>query len=66
MFQLFNYRVLWFDNKDIITKILLCWDLGSDIGSDIGYIAVKGYDPVTGLGTLNVTKMIQWLDDNIN
>ena len=34
-------------------------------GSDFGYKASKGYDPVTGLGTPNVTKMKDWLKKNI-
>jgi subtilase family serine protease len=43
----------------------LCCDTRSDGGSDYGYLATKGYDPVTGLGTPNVGKMIAWLDQNI-
>ena len=31
---------------------------------DYGYQATTGYDPVTGLGTPNVKKMIIWLDNN--
>ena len=31
-------------------------------GSDFGFSSYKGYDPVTGLGTPNVKKIIDWLD----
>ena len=31
-------------------------------GSEYGYEATEGYDPVTGLGTPNVGKMMEWLD----
>lgn len=33
-----------------------------DGGSDFGYKATKGYDPVYGLGTPNVGLMMDWLD----
>ncbi len=31
-------------------------------GSNFGYSATYGYDPVTGLGTVNVSRMVEWLD----
>jgi len=40
----------------------LCCDTRSDGGSDYGYLAAKGWDPVTGLGTPNVGKILAWLD----
>ena len=40
----------------------ICCPLRQDNGSDFGYMATTGYDPVTGLGTPNVNKMIDWLD----
>ena len=39
-----------------------CCPTRKDKGSDFGYIATKGWDPVTGLGTPNVDKMIEFLD----
>ena len=36
-----------------------------DGGSDFGYKAAKGYDPVTGLGTPNVSKIMNWMKRNI-
>ena len=33
-------------------------------GSDFGFKASKGYDPVTGLGTPNMEKITDWLDKN--
>jgi subtilase family serine protease len=32
--------------------------------TDFGYTATQGYDTVGGLGTVNVTRMIEWLDIN--
>lgn len=39
-----------------------CCDVRKDGGSDFGYLASKGYDPVYGLGTPNVGLMKEWLD----
>ena len=39
-----------------------CCDKRKDDGSDYGYLSAEGWDPVTGLGTPNVGKMIEWLD----
>ena len=33
-------------------------------GSDYGYKAGNGWDPVYGLGSINVGLMIEWLDKN--
>ena len=41
-----------------------CCDIRKDGGSDFGYLASKGYDPVYGLGTPNVGLMKEWLDMN--
>jgi len=41
-----------------------CCDVRADGGSDFGYKASKGYDPVYGLGTPNIGLMIEWLDKN--
>jgi subtilase family serine protease len=35
-----------------------------DGGSDFGYKATKGYDPVYGLGTPNIGLMIEWLNNH--
>tara|TARA_Y100000590_G_scaffold446604_1_gene580556 strand:+ start:3295 stop:5073 length:1779 start_codon:yes stop_codon:yes gene_type:complete len=35
-----------------------------DGGSDFGYNAAEGYDPVYGLGTPNIGLMKEWLDSN--
>jgi hypothetical protein len=40
----------------------MCCPTRSNGGSDYGYVATKGFDPVTGLGTPNVGKMLSWLD----
>ena len=40
----------------------MCCDTRDDGGSDYGYIASHGYDPVYGLGTPNVERMKEWLD----
>lgn len=40
----------------------LCCPTRNDSGSDYGYVATKGFDPVTGVGTPNVGKMLAWLD----
>ena len=39
-----------------------CCPVRKDGGSDFGFKSTKGYDPVTGLGTPDVTKMMNWLD----
>lgn len=41
-----------------------CCDTRKDGGSDFGYMASIGYDPVYGLGTPNVGLMKEWLDIN--
>ena len=38
-----------------------CCPQRNDKGSDFGYLSSKGWDPVTGLGTLNVGKMLEYL-----
>ena len=40
----------------------MCCDTRSNGGSDYGYMAGFGYDPVYGLGTPNVERMKDWLD----
>ena len=42
----------------------LCCPTRSDGGSDYGYTAGAGFDPVTGLGTPNVGAMLKWLDEH--
>jgi tripeptidyl-peptidase-1 len=39
-----------------------CCPVREDGGSNYGYLATYGYDPVYGLGTPNVGKMIEWLN----
>jgi tripeptidyl-peptidase-1 len=41
-----------------------CCPLNERNGSDFGFKAAKGYDPVYGLGTPNVECMRRWLDRN--
>ena len=41
-----------------------CCPVRKDNGSDYGYMAAEGWDPVYGLGTPNVGKMIHWLSVN--
>lgn len=41
-----------------------CCDMNKRNGSDFGYSAAVGYDPVYGLGTPNVGVMMEWLDRN--
>ena len=36
----------------------------NDGGSDFGYSATTGYDPVYGLGTPNIGLMKEWLDSH--
>jgi subtilase family serine protease len=42
----------------------MCCPTNKDGGSNFGYKAAKGWDPVYGLGTPNVGKMIDWLSKN--
>lgn len=42
-----------------------CCPVRKDLGSDFGYMASIGWDPVYGLGTPNVGKMIEWLAINV-
>ena len=42
----------------------LCCPVRDDGGSDYGYMATDGWDPVAGLGTPNVGRMVQWLNHN--
>ena len=42
----------------------MCCDTKDSGGSDFGFQASKGYDPVYGLGTPNVNLMKEWLDKN--
>jgi len=39
-----------------------CCPKNKNGGSDFGYLSMKGWDPVTGLGSLNVMKMIDYLN----
>ena len=39
-----------------------CCPLRKDGGSDFGYLSTTGWDPVTGLGTMNVGKMMEYLN----
>ena len=41
-----------------------CCPVRNDSGSNFGFVASDGWDPVTGLGTLNVGKMIEYLNNN--
>ena len=42
----------------------MCCPLNKNKVSDYGFVASKGWDPVSGLGTPNVAKMLAWLDKN--
>lgn len=62
---------MYYDNPDLFNDITtgnnwctesMCCPVRSDGGSDYGFVAGKGFDPVTGLGTPNVGKMLEWLD----
>lgn len=64
---------MYYDQPRIFTDITvgnnwctesLCCPTRSDGGSNYGYVASKGYDPVTGIGTPNVTAILEWLDRN--
>lgn len=49
------------DGNNFCTEEMCC-DRRVDGGSDFGYLAGVGYDPVYGLGTPNVERMKSWLD----
>ena len=40
-----------------------CCPQRADQGSDYGYLSTKGWDPVTGLGTPNLGKMMHYIDN---
>ena len=40
-----------------------CCQQRDDQGSDYGYLATDGWDPVTGLGTPNLGKMMHYIDN---
>lgn len=42
-----------------------CCPVRSDGGSNFGFFATQGWDPVSGLGLPNVKKMLEWLDNNL-
>lgn len=42
-----------------------CCPVRKDNGSDWGYAAAKGWDPVYGLGSPNVGRIIEWLKINV-
>lgn len=43
----------------------MCCPTNKQGDSNFGYNATKGYDTVTGLGTPNVSKMMDWLNKNL-
>lgn len=56
--------------NDITTGHNWCTEAGccptrKDGGSDFGYLAAPGWDPVTGLGSVHVDRMLAWLDKNL-
>ena len=51
------------DGNNWSTEDNIC-PVRKDGGSDFGYKAAKGYDPVYGLGTPNIGLMKEWLDKN--
>ena len=62
------------DDKEIFKDLIVgnnwcteyqCCPTRADGGSDYGYLATTGYDPVTGLGTPNITRMMKWLEKNM-
>lgn len=66
---------MYYDDPSIFTDITkgnnwctesVCCPTRSDGGSDYGYLAGKGFDPVTGLGTPRVDRMLAWLDKHTN
>ena len=65
--------MMYYENDDCFDDIVegntwcteqTCCDLNERNGSDFGFKAKAGYDPVYGLGTPNVGKMKEWLDRN--
>jgi subtilase family serine protease len=54
----------WTVGNNWCTEYNCCPVRGQNAGSDFGYMATKGWDPVYGLGTPNVGKMIDWLSVN--
>jgi len=42
-----------------------CCPTNNNGGSNFGYNATAGYDTLTGLGTPNVSKMMEWLDKHL-
>ena len=42
----------------------MCCPTRADGSSDFGILATTGYDPVTGLDMINMTKALAWLDAN--
>jgi len=61
---------MWEDDPSIFNDVVVgnnycteqtCCPTNNDGSSDYGYVATKGWDPVTGLGTPNVGKMLNWL-----
>ena len=61
---------MWQDDPSIFNDIIIgnnycteqtCCPINETGSSDFGYVATEGWDPVTGLGTPNVGKMINWL-----
>lgn len=62
---------MWYSEPDTFSDITegnnwctesLCCPVRGDGGSDYGFLAAKGWDPVTGLGTPNIGKILAWLD----
>ena len=51
------------DGNNWSTEQAMC-PVRKDGGSDFGYKATKGFDPVYGLGTPNIGLMKEWLDKN--
>ena len=41
-----------------------CCPMNKNGGSDYGFLAADGWDPVTGLGTPNYGLIQRWLDNN--
>jgi tripeptidyl-peptidase-1 len=67
------FYAMYYDDSSIYHDIVvgnnwctesLCCPVRGDGGSEYGYVATDGYDPVSGLGTPNVTAMLLWLDRN--
>jgi len=50
--------------KDITQGNNYCTEAQCCSNTNYGYVATKGWDPVTGLGTPNVGLMKEWLDKN--